>query len=617
MDYQFGASYFGLYSTYLSNPIITPYIYQNGCDALTEFDTTHLSTGCTCTVTANGYIGNALNIYQPNTTANENCWRLDKSGNYIRIFSVFNAISVNVSGESCILHFWSDSYTLSLFEVRLVQNGTGYNVKIKELTGNTVATGTTLLTFGVPYKFTVNMTDTGIYLYLDEKKTVECSITAISLTGKYIGVIAGGEYFANGINGHVYFDNIFLSTAIGAAPSTNTTKALDAAGANGFKQMYHLLDGTNAGVIVRPKTEGNGTTNGQDIVSESQPYGMDAAIQVNDQAWFNQIETWIEKNLERVNNVGLTTFLTGMAWHYDPTGGVYAVLDWNTAHDADMHRLGCLYKAHAKWGSNGSINYIKKANAIAKDMQTYAFATWQGKQYLIADMSQSKTATFEMATSYFMPFAASLARIYTCSMFWDQVIEGFYDAYNKSQTANLDVTTSKNYDPDWNFFNPTIGTVSTDTNSGRESKYEYNAVRSAFWKYHYYKISNDTRFKTLTALPYSDINTYYGVHSSTLAAQLNHDGSLDGTAYEKTQMYAADMFIFYANGDTTNGDAIYNNKVINTYVQHPSGSYFSDNAATNGNSVYFNNFWTFMPVLLKEGTLLTSGYYQFPDSLGF
>lgn len=152
---------------------------------------------------------------------------------------------------------------------------------------------------------------------------------------------------------------------------------LGCAGGNSEREFRHRLDGilrdswefykihfiTPEGRVKRPENQ-------HDTVSEGQAYAMLRAGWSNDQAAFDRVYDWTEKNLSQKNLKGRNL----LAWHWGQDDqGQWGVLDANSATDANLDYALALILAHRRWGrpSVPLPGYLDTAKGVLRDILAY------------------------------------------------------------------------------------------------------------------------------------------------------------------------------------------------------------------------------------------------------
>lgn len=622
-------------------------VFQSPCDSSADFGATTVATTETIgIVTTSGLPGGSIRATLA-TTNNATYFLKDfGSGSTVRYlqcdFRVATMTTWSLSEDLPMLHFCSGiALTTALLDVRIVPtaaNATTYNIRLVDpVNAYVTTTGATTLTVGRYYTLQLRLTNSTYYLYLDRQQTAEVTQTGKTSSGLYIKSMAIGRWYPSTtgpLTGTLDYDNVIADNDMGTAPSSTVTKITDVY--NGLVQRLIKYKSTNEAWVIRPFAEGNGdSTNSYasafDEVDEGDAYMMNLALQNNDQTLFDKLEYHCYNFLERrnisstgqISNGGAvpTTALHLMAFHINPLSSTAPYFDPNFAHDADLDRAEALFMADSKV-KNGSwtntIAYRTRALAIVADLKSYGFNSYKGLQYMGTGAQDKGTSPFEQNVSYFDIIALKRFRQETSDQFWDQAILGCYDTLSKVTVNSGALATIKGLYPDWNKID-NLGVVSVDGNGGRDSNLGFDATRTFMRLYRAYIGIDDVKAKTyLTGNIYTFLSGAWNSGAGSIKAVYGHDGTVVGN-YEQTLFYAMDMFSFYANGDTTQGDNIYNNRVLNTYVQHIGGSFYSDNPTTpsSGNASYYGGCLTTLCIMLKEKLINNTGVWKDVSSQGF
>ena len=344
-----------------------------------------------------------------------------------------------------------------------------------------------------------------------------------------------------------------------------------------------------------------------DVVSEGQGYGMNEAVEEGDQAFFDELETYNQTVLERRHQPGNLPAPYLMCWHWSNLEN--RPLDTNFATDGDFDRLGALWKAAAKWGSNGAINYRARALLIANDLITYGFKLINGKRYLMDNYYSPLNNPGDVNPSYYDITTMRRCRQETSDQRWDQAIEGSYALLPQTNGTTGALATTTGLFPNWCQLDNN-GVVQLPA-SYRDSKYTYDAIRTAWRIFRDWYFEGEQRARNLLiGKLLTFLTAQWNNGAGSIKAEYNHDGSVAGN-YESTLMYMMNAFVFFAQSPTnTLGTNIYNNKVISTYAQHPGGSYW-------GVASYYGNGLLMQAVRLKEKMEKNAGYWTRTNSQAF
>lgn len=145
------------------------------------------------------------------------------------------------------------------------------------------------------------------------------------------------------------------------------------------------------------------------VFSEGAGYVLQRANGMKDQATFDKVWTWTQKNLQRKNIQQIFNPKTKawepmapdkqdnlFAWQQISSvggrdGGVLTLYHFDPATDADLDIAAALLLAHETWGSNGKVNYLKEAIPILNDIWNKETKVIAGRRVLLGSDTQIYT----------------------------------------------------------------------------------------------------------------------------------------------------------------------------------------------------------------------------------
>lgn len=556
-----------------------------------------------------GYLEDAVRIACTTTNSNEIGVRgQDPSGdaNVLQFRFCIEPGGAFVSGAvHNLVHIWTSTlaqpgnpYADDLLELRLVStDNEHFKLRLFDLFGNVASTGSTVLEVGRWYKVVIFTGDGTNKLYLDDNDSWEISQTTDSYTK--IGAFAIGKFYSQVFAGAILLDTTHTWFATTITPSTIAGKNNTAI--DGWFQRYRVPGKPGQAAIVRNYNEGlNGSYEpAPDVVSESNAYGMHLALKVNSQTYFDELEQFCYYVLERRNQPGSLPAPALMCWHYDNIGGV--PFDVNFATDGDLDRLECLWEAHSKWGSDGTINYRARARLIERDLKAYGFKKIDGRLYLIDNYYSKQNDPGDVNLSYLSFTAFRRARQETSDQEWDQAVVGGYKMLGERQHATSGLF------PNWSQIADT-GTT-TGPAGYRDDNFTYDAIRVLWrlardWFFEQDKRAYDLLTGNLLTFLQGQYTTYGNIKAEYL---------LNGTIkenYTTTLMTAIYSLVFFASNPAhATGTALYSS-VTTSFQRHPSGSYW-------GSASYYGGALVPMVVALKELLDKNEGYFTRTHSQAF
>ena len=611
--------------------------FWTDCETSGDWDVTPSQAGKTLTYNSanTGYLGGSMR-FVTNGVSNDFVARkyfLTAATNRILQFwfNLRSATTFSNSVDECILHMCSDiALGTALLDLRIINTGTTtYTVRLVDpVNAFATSVGTTTLNYGEWHKFTVRITDSTYYVYLDDIRAAEVTATGKTSSGLYIKSFGIGDYYSASLTGTYDIDNVQVFNDLITLPTTNLTKEADSY--NGTIQRYVLKTNVNKISVVRPLAEGNGDTTNtyaakSDSVSEAQGYLMKTAVANSDQSIFDMAENFRYTYYRRASITALgqisdskavpTARLNLMFYHLN-TQSLTSVPCYDTAYapDGDFDALGALFRAAAKvrngsWTNTG-IDYEGRAKAICIDL--LAATNSYGNNQLIVGDDQLGLTRWQNNPSYSALAVFNKARQDVSDYTWLKVYEGTIDLLQKSSLTTGNLATSVRIFPNWCDMDNT-GVIYTPAASSQDTNDTYDSVRTIYRLYRASKIADDSRITILMTNYYTSYaSPAWNSGAGQIYMEVNHAGTGINGNYQSTIRYACDMFCFYAASDTTQGDNIYNNRVINTYVQHPAGSGWVNNPTTPASGLfsYFGQFVTQLCVELKENLDSTEGSYK-------
>jgi hypothetical protein len=590
-------------------------IFTDKCDSTSAFESVLAQgTGQTTTVISNGYLGSGIQLVLNNTEFNEVGLRKEFVATTARRLQFWLRINNEVAGDARILHVWSSDGASAYGNGDFLQldavpgaSSTQYKLKLNDLVNTASNTGSTELNTNTWYRISLAVTNANIRVYINNLQTAECTITD-TFTGENFGATHFGKFYTTGVNGNMVFDNIAFYAEQGSAPTATLDKIEDTY--QGKMERFLCFEGG----IVRPDVDGSGGDS--DIVSEGVAYGLNDAVQYDDQATFDLIEEFCYTVMERRNHPSDSTIQTNgphlMGFLYRNKTNTFA--DWNYAPDADNDRVIALLWAHARWGSAGTINYLQRAEDIGADL-IVASEEWSSKKYQVSNYFELGDATIEMNPSYLHPIAFRMLKQYTNNTDYDKLVEGSYDYLEKASDNTGALANANGLIPNWGGFVVATGADALSPNMGRTTDYAYESFR-ALWRLRLDELFyNEPRATTLL----SNIHTFFDSEWNGGAGQIWAEYELDGTPnmYENTLFYAINVLAFDSAGDTTDRDDIIDTKIENTYTHHPAGSFWSDNPNTpsSGAASYYADSWIIFGMMTLFGVFENYGQ-ETPSSGG-
>lgn len=198
--------------------------------------------------------------------------------------------------------------------------------------------------------------------------------------------------------------------------------------------------------------------------SEAQVYSLFMSLVENDRLTFNIILSWIESNLAHQN---LAKNLP--SWSWGKRGdGEWAILDQNSASDADLWLAYTLYQAGKLWNEP---KYTALAFNILENVKLHEIVNLPGFGQMIipAPLGFVKNNTWRINPSYLQPQIMQYFQKVDPKGPWKSLMEN---------TIRLYSTFPKGLAPDWVIFERGKGWV---YNSPEWSTGSYDAIRTYLW----------------------------------------------------------------------------------------------------------------------------------------
>jgi endo-1,4-beta-D-glucanase Y len=617
-------------------------IFQSGLETIPvggsnpEFNQSLNGVGETVTLANNGFVGKSLRVQVQDadsqcgvtksltagSKAFEFWFRLDSSANNLALNQgklIFKAwTNTNFTGD--MLGVMIRRISATNIEFGLTSNTSTFanstftttSYDISNQSGSSTAQKTW-------FRLAVSFSTAGIDLFVDGAIVPTLTIPATGYTAATVmNSFIMGKFFQGNVgwgnNTVMYYDNLKVYDA-NFVQTTDADKA-KAAGL-GFLRRYVSTEGC---VVRYPNSEAAQATffggpRKIDCVSEGQAYGLMLAVQLNEKTIFDSIETYSYSISDRRNRPtpGSPNF---MAWIHDPTkadstNNIEKFPDEAFAIDADADRCMALLWANARWGSNGTINYLSRALAISRDIvDICGFVGTNNLRYLISGGNAGPLAPDPngINPSYFQNYLFyKLKQVDTpYSNQYQQLIDGSNDFLAKSTDNLSGLPTTAGLFPNFAGLDTATNQPINPPASWMNTDYTYDAIRTAIRCYMSFLWHNDTPNQTLLS---GSIYTFMAGQwlngTGQIKAEYSHTGSVIGN-YENTMMYALNSWIFKTQGDNTNYNLIRDTKVKNTFQASGAGDAYGyyTGLTTNG---YFGSFWTAWSMLLDQGLITDLG----------
>jgi endo-1,4-beta-D-glucanase Y/4-amino-4-deoxy-L-arabinose transferase-like glycosyltransferase len=229
-----------------------------------------------------------------------------------------------------------------------------------------------------------------------------------------------------------------------------------------------LLAGSAAYIAGRFEQEGALADAGGVVTSEAQSYALLRAAWTGDQATFEQIWSWTQRNL--LSSQGL------LAWKWQSG----KVIDANSAADADTDTALALLMAGKRWNDPALLDAGKK---LAQAIWQNEVVTIKDQPYMAAGNWATNSPVLDFNPSYFAPYAYNIFQQVDPGHNWRGLIDSGYNVLFEASSSALGAGKSAGLPPDW---------VGIDRESGKlvpvkmaqattSTSYGYDATRT-YWR---------------------------------------------------------------------------------------------------------------------------------------
>ena len=214
--------------------------------------------------------------------------------------------------------------------------------------------------------------------------------------------------------------------------------------------------------------------------SESVGYGMFFAISYNDNKTFNNIRSWLHKNMR----LGKSN-LYGWKWG-KKSDNSWGMLDRNNATDGDMWIAYSLLLAYEKWKDK---KYLIEAKKLILAIRKYSVVKLNGTTILLpSQYGFVKKSYIKLNPSYTIPFIFDKFAIYDKHKIWKILVTDSIDMFKGSAVGNLKIH------PDWIKLDRKTMTYSYYKD---ESIFGFDSVRTPLFLAYQYRLTKDKDIKNL------------------------------------------------------------------------------------------------------------------------
>lgn len=320
--------------------------------------------------------------------------------------------------------------------------------------------------------------------------------------------------------------------------------------------------------------------------SEGQSYAMLRAVWMNDQKQFDTSWNWTKNNLQQSNKL--------FAWKYGTKNGKQAVLDKNSATDADEDIALALAFAGKRWNND---HYLTASREIIEAIWANDIKTIGNKPYVVAGNWAKDKDVAIINPSYLSPASYRVFAEIDKKHPWNQVVDSSYVALTACSESKLDKDKSVGLPPDWCAINASGKVVPSPEEGLGSTAYSYDAFRTSWRIALDYQWFDDERAKKY--LENQDFLQKEWNKQNKLVVGYTHDGK-PWENYESAGAYAANLASLSVT-DPKAAKTIYQEKVLKklyedakeSYWEDPK-SYYTQNWAWFGSALYTNqliNLW--------------------------
>lgn len=231
-----------------------------------------------------------------------------------------------------------------------------------------------------------------------------------------------------------------------------------------------LVEG-NAAIAARFGRDGAFVAIDGTVTSEAQSYALLRAVWSDDRAAFDLAWAWTRDHLLDADGL--------LAWQWRDG----AVIDPNTATDADTDTALALLLAGQRWGDAG----LRDAGlGMVRAVWAREVATVDGKPYITAGdwAARASDRPIALNPSYFSPYVYGIFAEVDKEHDWYGVIDTGYRVLFDASTAPLGAPRSAGLPPDWIGLDRASGEFvpfQLDRGQGDTTRYGYDAVRT-YWR---------------------------------------------------------------------------------------------------------------------------------------
>lgn len=208
--------------------------------------------------------------------------------------------------------------------------------------------------------------------------------------------------------------------------------------------------------------------------SEGQSYILFMSFNLKDKKTFDLAYNWAKNNLQRKDKL--------FSWLWGKDGdGIYKVLDYNSASDADSAIAFSLIAAYKQWGDK---KYLDEATPIIDAIWEKETRRVGWRRILMPGVEQAKSQKIEVNPSYFTIYSFKIFQKYDKKHNWNKLVDSSYYYLLASMSK-----TKTGLPPNW-FLIKNGRIVLEDS---ERSDFSYEAIR-VFWRaYTDYKRTGDKR----------------------------------------------------------------------------------------------------------------------------
>ncbi len=360
---------------------------------------------------------------------------------------------------------------------------------------------------------------------------------------------------------------VCLSVSCTHPPSVRSSSDRDIQALRRWWTNYKASFLEPSGRVVRPR-------DGNDTVSEGQAYALLFSVLLGERHTFKRVLNWTQANLSRTAGHGDSL----LAWRWQ--GG--AVVDWNSASDADLDYALALILARRRWGEAAFLEQARRAGRDILSKETLDIARL-GTLVLPGAWVKMEDGRLLINPSYFSPAAFGLLHEVTGEAKWRELISVSYEVWKRSG-RRLGKIRGVGLPPDWCAVTEEGRLTEMP---GRSTSYGWEALRVPMRAGMDVLLRRSQRARSyLRARPVRFFRKWFSTGHSKVAAVYSRAGSATDSS-ESLAMTATALFACLASGKRAPAE------LVRTFEQQVASEKFRDD--------YYGQSLAFFPLACRAG----------------